>query len=100
MEETDDKEEKMLVRQLERHKNNKIKLDKSFEYNTDVTKMNKFNRDFSEKWTKYKRELKEQEEKDGLKMIKDELKNIDQHIKDLESQIKNPELNKPETYHG
>ena len=94
----DDKEKKLLERQLERHKNNKVKLSESLEYNKDVIKMNKVNRDFSDKWSDYKRRLKEDEEKQGIKMIEDEIVNIEQHIKDINKQLN--EEPQPSSYHN
>lgn len=95
----EDKEKQLLVRQLERHKKNKVKLTESIEYNKAVIDLNKFNRDFSEKWSIYKRTLKEQEEQEGLKMIESEIKNIDKHIEELEKEINNSK-NKTESYLG
>ena len=95
----EDKEKQLLIRQLERHKKNKVKLTESIEYNKGVIDLNKFNRDFSDKWSEYKRTLKEQEEQEGLKMIESEIKNIDKHIEELKKEIDNPK-NKTESYLG
>ncbi|MEK6883470.1 MAG: hypothetical protein AABY22_27835 [Nanoarchaeota archaeon] len=93
----EEKEMRLLEKQLERHKQNKIKLSESLEYNKDVIKMNKINRDFNDKWTDYKRRLKEEEENQGIKMIEEELNNIEQHIKEITKQLKEqPEV---KSYH-
>lgn len=89
----------ILSKQLERHTEKLEILKKSDEYNKSVTELNRVNRDFSEKWADYKRELKEREEQDGLKLIRSEIKNTEQHIKDLKEELKNEPEEKDKTYH-
>jgi len=95
----ENKDSDILTSQLKRHTEKIEILKKSYEYNKDVTKLNNSNRDFTTKWADYKREQKEKEEQDGLKLIQNEIKNTEQHIKDLKEEIAK-EPSKPESYVG
>ncbi len=87
------KEEQVIKNQLERHEKNKVKLEKSLEYNEALIEKQKQLRAHDDQWREFLRNQKDESDQILLKQIEAEIENIKKHIKELKE-------TKKTSYHG
>ncbi|MCH7568474.1 MAG: hypothetical protein IIA87_03550 [Nanoarchaeota archaeon] len=89
-------EHEINVKQLLRHKELVIELEKNIEYNKSLIQLQENKRNHDNKFRDYLRERKTKEDSQIIKQINKELKSSGEHIKMLTTQLKEGvEVKKP-----
>lgn len=81
-------EEKVVKRQLERHKELVKDLNINLLYNKSLLDKQEYLRNFDDKWREYLRKRKNEEDNKILKEIEKEIDNSKEHIEILNKQLK------------